>query len=246
MSRESKDVGAGAAKLAGLLVDLLQKLRDGTRTIAELERFLRGELVIRLGDVDAQLARWAANYHRKGFGFALDTSKLIIPPKRDGFDRLVVVPAHECINPESVFDVCQQCFPTRIWMGSSSLNENIDFEKEARWSSRDGPYAIWVRDRVEVEGEHADKSALEIERAGISGTTLLERMLLELDYYWQTGQHLDMRSATLCTGSRFTGTDGDVPSAKWDTDYSGGEFYVGFSSSLRKHCHYRVREVVAA
>lgn len=46
------------------------------------------------------------------------------------------------------------------------------------------------------------------------GITLRERILLELAYFQETGNHLDVKGWTLCSGSRHSG--GSVPGADWD------------------------------
>jgi hypothetical protein len=60
------------------------------------------------------------------------------------------------------------------------------------------------------------KSTSQVDPNGEIGIILLERMLLELMYYEQTGQHLDARGLTLCSGSRYL--DGFVPSVYLDGD----------------------------
>lgn len=39
---------------------------------------------------------------------------------------------------------------------------------------------------------------------------------MELDYFKETGEHLDVKNITLCSGSR--DSDGDVPDVDWDPD----------------------------
>lgn len=51
-----------------------------------------------------------------------------------------------------------------------------------------------------------------------NGITLRERLLFELAYFNETGNHLDIKGVTFCSGSRYA--DGDVPNVHW---YSGRE-----------------------
>ena len=55
------------------------------------------------------------------------------------------------------------------------------------------------------------------------GITLEERLLLEIEYFKKTGKHLDVENWTLCSGSRYQ--DGYVPSAYWDGDEFGVDWY---------------------
>lgn len=73
---------------------------------------------------------------------------------------------------------------------------------------------------IEADPENANKSADDLE--GQPGITLRERLIMELNYFNDTGKHLDEDNVTLCTGSRRLG--GDVPGVDWDRDYR--EVYV--------------------
>lgn len=62
----------------------------------------------------------------------------------------------------------------------------------------------------------ADKSTEDLERGGIQGITFRERLIYELLYYKRTGEHLDINTATLCSGSRFP--DGRIPRVHWSSN----------------------------
>ncbi len=47
-----------------------------------------------------------------------------------------------------------------------------------------------------------------------TGITLMERLILELKHFEETGKHLDVDKITLCVGSR--DSDGGVPSVNWN------------------------------
>lgn len=51
------------------------------------------------------------------------------------------------------------------------------------------------------------------------GITLRERLFLELAYFTETGEHLDVTGYTICSGSR--DSDGGVPGVYWSADYRG-------------------------
>ena len=97
-------------------------------------------------------------------------------------------------------------------------------------------YAIRVRDRVEADEEN-QISAETAWSKGVKGMTNLERMLLELWYHWETNDHLDKETLTICSGSRYS--DGCVP----DAHCSGEEFSVSDVRSADGGGDWRVREV---
>jgi hypothetical protein len=70
-------------------------------------------------------------------------------------------------------------------------------------------YATWVRKGVEPDKKYLNKSTHQVDPDGKIGITFLERMILEIRYFLETGSNLDVRGITLCTGSRYS--DGDVP-----------------------------------
>lgn len=81
----------------------------------------------------------------------------------------------------------------------------------------------------EADEDLKNKSANDLEKEGVEGITLRERLLYERRYFEKTGQHLDIKSITLCSGSRYA--VGHVPCVYWDSDelsvhrYSPGDRY---------------------
>ena len=66
---------------------------------------------------------------------------------------------------------------------------------------------------VEADEDMKNLSANDLKEKGIVGITLRERLIMELQYYHETGNHLDIENWTLCSDSRYA--DGDVPYAYW-------------------------------
>ena len=79
----------------------------------------------------------------------------------------------------------------------------------------------YFRKEVEADEVHKNKSANDLEKEGVKGITLRERLLLEIQYFKETGKHLDIKNITLCSGSRWSA--GFVPDAYW---YDDNKFYV--------------------
>jgi hypothetical protein len=184
-------------------------------------------------DTGGSLASWQ-EFYRNQFDLVCDFSLLPIPKQRKGFNRLIVVA--QGLTIEDIFKKCQKHFPCGKYT-TRDLDVAVPTNDRC---PKDGPYAIWVRDRVEADREHKGRSARYLEQKHIPGITLLERLLLELKYFLETGQQLDIQNWTLCSGSR-RGND-DVPYVRW----GGSQLRVGW-------CHpdsgdgdgLRSREVVA-
>jgi hypothetical protein len=182
---------------------------------------------------NAALLDWV-KFYREMFGIELDVSTLRFTIKWSAFDRLIVVAGG--LSIQQVYDKCRGLFP--CWKYTDqSLDEIVTVNDR---DPKNGTYAVWVRDRVEADEEHKNKSANDLAKAKIKGETLLERLLHELKYWKETGKHLDIQNVTLCSGSR--NSLGDVPSVSWygidsklRVDWYGVDFRDG---------HLRTREVV--
>ncbi len=92
---------------------------------------------------------------------------------------------------------------------------------------------------MEAEPQRKNRSANWLRQKNIPGITLLERLLLELKYFLETGKHLDIQNATLCSGSRLD--DGNVPYVGWDDS----QLKVSWCYPDDAHDALRAREVVA-
>jgi hypothetical protein len=154
------------------------------------------------------------SFYRDVFGTKYDFRNVHIPERCEGFDRIIIAP--EGMTTQSVHYRCSRFFKCR--QRSSALYEELYNDRDPK----NGSYAIWVRDRVEADEELNNKSAIQIEREGITTETLLDRLLHELNYFWETseqlafperGRHLDFNALTLCSGNRYF--DGSVPTVGW-------------------------------
>lgn len=156
---------------------------------------------------------------------------LSIPEQKDDFERLlIVIPG---ISMNRVYDECAKHF--KCWRYVEDLDKDIPTNDPRAGGSA---YVVRLRDRIEADEEHKNKSAKDLAISGIKGITLLERMLLELKYFDETGKHLDIQNVTLCSGSR--DADGYVPYAHW----SVGRFDVYWLGPSYRSPLLRVREVL--
>ena len=217
---------------------VLQKVVNGLNSAAqhgddfqvELSKFVLGwkSNAVPVATMDnPDLARWSDNYY-KLFNRRPDLSAIRIPEKPEGVGpvRLIVV-VKELVEwtkgypLEGVQEALKKHFPG--WEYANDLDEAIPINDR---DPKNGSYAVWVRDVREADEEFANKSADDLKVENHTGITTLERQLLEADYFFEKGEHLDQQNVTLCTGSRDRG--GDVPYADWcdkfvvDWCYSSG------------------------
>ncbi len=174
------------------------------------------------------LKQWEALY-REEFSETHDFSRVKIPKKREGFTRVIIVAKDTTMN--RIYAVCEKKFP--CWRHTDDLDKGVSTNDRTPTTH----YAILVRDCVEADEELKDLSADDLTTQKVNGITLLERLLLELKYFRETGKHLDPQSVTLCSGSRYAG--GRVPGADWDD----GLFKVDWSCHLDQHPRLRSRAV---
>ena len=124
----------------------------------------------------------------------------------------------EVVNDEAVWNlhVLAGVTPNKIFqtLRDSGVNINtfgVDLDTVVTENQRDanktGTYSIRFKRTIEADPENANQSA--DDRFGKIDITLTERLLLELGYFFTTRKHLDIKSWTLCAGSRYAG--GDAP-----------------------------------
>ena len=222
---------------SGVLEDFFRQIDDGSHTLEVIKAFNehRNPFVEAVADTSQSLTGWPTFYHNYFDLVDMDFSSVQIPENRPGFDRLIIVAKD--LTPNKGYEACAKNFPCRRY--AEDLDAVLDWSQEER-NSKDGHYAIWVRDRVEADEELKNISANQIKENGLKTETLLERLLHELKFWSETGQHLDIENITLCPGSRGR-LDGFVPVACWSRD----EFGVSWCRSGYFDGSLRAREVVS-
>jgi hypothetical protein len=225
----------GAVESA-LVVPKVKALKPSTTVI--VPRISRIEVLSKTPKPCAQRSLDDQVFNQKIFyktlGWTFADFGLTIPPRRSGFDRLLVM-ANPNLTNNTMCDVLEESF--RCWWYVKNLNRVIPKENDERHPSR-GPYAIWVRDCVEADEVHRNKSASTIREEDIKTLTALERMYLEALVYHETCKHLDQDNWTLCSGSR--DSDGNVPCAIWNDKFQIDKFLVE-----EEYPNFRARQVIA-
>ncbi len=188
-------------------------------------------------------AEWAEFYqeefYREVFGLTVDLSEVKLPPETEGFGWTLAIAKELGDKPLArVLAVCGRLFPTRSYLGDDPDQSVLANDRDPRII---GSYAISVRDRVEADKENKDISANTVKSRNMVTMTMLERIVLELFYFWKTGNnHLDIQNWTLCSGSRYS--RGDVPYCHWHDDW----FWVSWCYPGSAGGFLRVREAVLA
>ena len=179
---------------------------------------------------------WWEAFYKKHFGINVSLSGIQIPdrPAVGKWRLLILVPG---LTNNCVYDVLQKHFT--CWRYTEDLDAGVPVNE--RDPSKIGAYAIWVRDVIEADDCHKNKSAnmVAAERPVLKTETLLERMIHELVYFLETDGHLDTSNWTLCSGSR--GAGGDVPCACW----YGGKFQIDWFYAGYWNDGLRPREVIS-
>jgi len=134
-------------------------------------------------------------------------------------------------NKLPLFKKCEELFP-------SVNHTDNDIDKIIANGNIEDSF-IWVRDNEAADEEHKNKSANMIKKEGLNTETIGDRILHELKYFEETGDHLDKETGTL-TSSRDSG--GGVLDAGW----GGGGFRVGWCDPDDRGGGWRFRQVVSA
>ena len=172
-------------------------------------------------------------FYREVLGIEADLANVAIPADPGGFGWPVIVLRNMTMS--RAWQACKMRFACWSFWGD---NPNWDEVVPRNDRTSEQTYAVRFRDRIEADEEFKKLSANFLERQGIKGIILLERMLLELWYHWRTKDLLDIRNWTLCSGSRYM--DGYVP----DTCWSAGIFKVHWGSPVHRYGSLRSREAV--
>jgi len=217
-----KDLSLGEARF----------LIDNPKVIRGVLLGLKAKARKHLRVTEAQLRTEWMEFYDRIFGIGVDLSSVKIPDEQSGFGRVLFIPQGLSIN--QTIDACQKYFEVNSYL--SDLDSEVPISDR---SPESGSYVIRLRDRREADKELKNLSANELCERNIKGITLLERLVSELKYHDETGEHLDVKNVTLCNGSRYS--NGGVPHVSWH----GGELTISWEYPDRATDCERAREVIA-
>lgn len=216
------------ARDPNMVAEILQRIKDRESPLPAAQQKPAGTVpIFTLED----LARYFRDFHRRT-DIEAEFAKMRWPSERLGFGWLVPVP--KGIVASGVLVVLKQKQGVEVCNNYG----DVDAGHYDRTAARRG-YAVRFRNRVEADEEWKEKSADDLKKLKVVGTTLTERLLLESIFVATTGNHLDIVNMTYCTGSRHL--DGGVPGVDW----YGGWLYVYWRYSSHAHGYLRVREAVS-
>jgi len=154
-------------------------------------------------------------FYKTQFDWDVDFSQVIIPSLPEfGKWRLIFIAKGMTMN--LAFDKASKLFST--WR----YNDDLDKAVTTNIRNTQNSYAIWVQDEVEPDVAYLGKSTRQADPDMNLGITVLEGIILEMKYFLETDNHLNIKGATFCSGSR--GSDGNVPGVDW----SSGGFRVSW------------------
>ncbi|PIT88582.1 MAG: hypothetical protein COU29_02280 [Candidatus Magasanikbacteria bacterium CG10_big_fil_rev_8_21_14_0_10_36_32] len=175
-------------------------------------------------------------FYKEIFGLAINVSNIFIPPKIKGFNRPMIIAREIGDSPlEMTMVTCQRLFSYISYIGDNPDELISVTNRNPRYK---GSYAIRVRDGIEADEENKNLSADDIRSQSMITMTLLERIILELFYFWKTGQHLDNQHWTLCSGPR--NKAGQIPCCYWYKNI----FWIFWYNSANAIGDFRARSVI--
>jgi hypothetical protein len=188
-----------AGMLAKLSFEQVQHLLTNKNTV--LRKKLLEVFEITKDEFAEVRVEWE-KFYLDNFGITTDFSSVVIPPKPiEGYWRLIFVA--QGITMNSTLAVMRTLFQVGVYTDDPDKDVTVNTRTSVMG------YATWVRKGVEPDKKYLNKSTHQVDPDGKIGITFLERMILEIRYFLETGSNLDVRGITLCTGSRYS--DGDVP-----------------------------------
>lgn len=169
----------------------------------DLGKFFRDRYAAQSASID--LASWT-DFYARIFGKKVDLSGIVVAQKPQGDHwPIVIVPG---ITNNHAFAACEKTFGASRY--TDDLNTIRDIVERPRVA-----YCIWVKATIEADPDLANVSAEQIAERKLNTITLLERLILELKYFDETKQHLDIENVTLGASSR--DADGGVPDVGWSS-----------------------------
>ncbi len=201
---QEKQLVGDMSEWSGVLADMFRQIKDGSLTRTHLQALVEHRDPFAITDVKSD---WV-EFYRRYFRLTVDFSDVQILDDTRGFDRIVLIPKGLTIG--RAIKALKKQFP--VWTYRDDLDDEHVPTNDRK---ADRNYAVWFRDNVEADAEFANTSANQLQDRKINCITLLERLVMELKYWAETGgEHLDINNWTLCAGSR--DSDGNVPGVDWD------------------------------
>lgn len=144
--------------------------------------------------------------------------------------KYFIVADYPQIKTSEIMQECRELFDVYSWLDDKELDKQFPAPKKITIHK--------FKANIEADENLKNLSADDLKKKKIKGITLRERLLLELQYFKTTGEHLDIDNITLCSGSRYS--DGSVPDVYWSSFFR--RLYVGGYGSDVTYPNLRARE----
>ena len=179
-------------------------------------------------DTRRQLEEWR-KFYKEVFNTQIEIKNIPIPERQLHFNQLIV--RAKGMTTRRIWNEFKNLFPV---FSPDGLHNIVSVRKAVKH------YAIWIRDEREADEKLFARSARDLLFQNINSITLEERLLFELFSWWKNKQHLDLKTQTLCAGSRRLG--GQVPVVLYFK--SCGWLEVNWVCDHEKARYLRAREVI--
>lgn len=136
--------------------------------------------------------------------------------------KTITIKERPDLKTSDILNLCRDKFPAWSYYSDAELDKDFPAPKEAT-------------ERAFLSSQEPDSATLGLSvnqteaKGHMEGITIRERMLLELAYFKETGQHLDVKGVTFCSGSRRS--DSSVIGTLWN-DGQFGVFWYDLTASL--------------
>ncbi len=208
-------------------------LLQNKTSLAEKIRIALAPIFAVTVDEFAEVRTYWQTIYKKYFDVDVDFTDIIVPQKpAEGKWRLLFVAKGLTMDfTYSIYGKVVSGYNAKMWK-DSYYGTSIDVKvTDNIRDSKNGSYAIWVRDDQESDIKFRNQSTKQVDPNKTVGETLLERMVHGIIHFIETKKHLDEKGFTLCSGSR--AVDGGVPSMNWfpiidavGVHYSGVDYYI--------------------
>ena len=185
--------------------------------------------VFEIIDVHIDARRRWEQFYKSEFGWTVNFGSVVVPIRPSiGQWRLIFIAKGMTLG--KVF---------KAWK-FEKFEYSIDLDKELiNKRTAAEHYAVWILAGDEPDEKYLNMPVEKADPIMEIGMTLLERMILESYHFAITGKHLDMKGATICSGSRHA--DGRVP---FVAPYSDGAVRVNWLNLDAIHDGYGIREAI--
>jgi hypothetical protein len=158
--------------------------------------------------------------------------EIAVERAKEVFDKDYFVITEVNKKTSEILAECKALFP--VWSHFSDEKLDKDFPIPEKLTVKK------FKKTIEPDEEFANMSVKDLKKKypDRQFITLRERLLMEIQYFKETGKHLDIQNVTLCAGSR--DSDGLVPTVDW----GAGKLYVGWCDSDSARGLLRARSAV--